>query len=104
MEKVYEKVIREAIWQILRMYNISGKLLNGIKSMYVNSLACLRVKGVEIFQNLKYCEARLCHAPLALYCVYGCSDERSENGAGENGSEVSGGGETVKIACPLVCR
>ena len=24
-----------------------GKLLNGIKSVYVNSLACIRVKGCE---------------------------------------------------------
>ena len=27
------------------MYDESGKLLNGIKSMYVNSPACVRVKG-----------------------------------------------------------
>ena len=27
------------------MYDLGGKLLNGIKSMYVNSLACVRVKG-----------------------------------------------------------
>ena len=26
---------------------MGGKLLNGIKSMYVNSLACVRVKGGE---------------------------------------------------------
>ena len=31
-------------WQILRMYDVHGKLLNDIKSMYVNSLACVRVK------------------------------------------------------------
>ena len=29
------------------MYDVGGKLLNGIKSMYVNSLACVRVKGGE---------------------------------------------------------
>ena len=27
------------------MYDVGGKLLNGIKSMYVNSLAFVRVKG-----------------------------------------------------------
>ena len=37
----------EALWQILRMYDVGGKLLNGIKSIYVNSLACVRVKGSE---------------------------------------------------------
>ena len=28
--------------------NVGGKLLNGIKSMYINILECVRVKGVEI--------------------------------------------------------
>ena len=27
------------------MYDVGGKLLNGIKSMYVHSLACVKVKG-----------------------------------------------------------
>ena len=29
------------------MYDVGGKLLNGIKSIYVNSLACVRIKGGE---------------------------------------------------------
>ena len=36
------------------MYDVGGKLMNGIKSMYVNSLvACVRVKGGEFegFRN-----------------------------------------------------
>ena len=44
MEKTYERVSREALWQVLRMYDVGGNLLNG---MYVNSLACIRVKGGE---------------------------------------------------------
>ena len=47
LEKAYDKVNREALCQVQRMYNVDGKLLNGIKSMYANSLACVRVKGVE---------------------------------------------------------
>ena len=43
LEKAYERVNREALWQVLRMYNYGGKLLNGIKDVYVNSLACIRV-------------------------------------------------------------
>ena len=39
IEKSYDKLNREAPWQELRIYNVGGKLLNGIKSMYVNSLA-----------------------------------------------------------------
>ena len=33
--------------QILRMYDVGGKLLTGIKCIYFNSLACVRVKGGE---------------------------------------------------------
>ena len=31
LEKAYERVNREALWQVLRMYGVGGKLLNGIK-------------------------------------------------------------------------
>ena len=35
------------------MYDVGGKLLNGIKSIHVNSLACVGVKwdGSECFSN-----------------------------------------------------
>ena len=35
LEEAYDRVHREALWQILRMYDVGGKLLNGIKSVYV---------------------------------------------------------------------
>ena len=41
------RVNREALWQVLRMYDVGSKLLNGIKSIYINSQACVRVKGGE---------------------------------------------------------
>ena len=47
LEKAYDRVNREALWQLLRMYGVCGKLLNGIKSMYFNSLFWVKVKGVE---------------------------------------------------------
>ena len=46
LKKVYDRVNREPLWQVLRMY-MACKLLNGMKSMYVNSLVCVRVKGSE---------------------------------------------------------
>ena len=45
LKKAYNRVNREALWEVLRMYNVGGKLLNGIRSVYVHSLACVRVKG-----------------------------------------------------------
>ena len=47
LEKEYDRVNREALWQMLRMYNVGGKRLNGMKSMYIDSSACVRVKGGE---------------------------------------------------------
>ena len=32
LEKSCERVNREVLWQVLRMYDVDGKLLNGIKS------------------------------------------------------------------------
>ena len=47
LEKAYDRVNREALWQVLRMHDVDGKLLNSIKSMNLNSLACVIVKGGE---------------------------------------------------------
>ena len=41
LEKAYDRINREVLRQVLRMYDVDGKLLNGIKSMYV------RVIGAE---------------------------------------------------------
>ena len=46
--KEYDMVNKEALWQVLRMYDVGGsKLLGGVKSRYVNSSACVIVKGGE---------------------------------------------------------
>ena len=37
LEKAYDRANREALWQVLRMYNVGDKLLSGIKSMYADS-------------------------------------------------------------------
>ena len=47
LEKRYDKINREALCQVLRMYDVGGKLMSGIKSMYVDSLPCIRIKGGE---------------------------------------------------------
>ena len=47
LENAYDRVNREALRQVMRMYDVGGKLLNFIKGMYVNILACVRVKGSE---------------------------------------------------------
>ena len=44
LEKAYDRVNREFLWKMLRMQDEGGKLLNSIKSIYVNSLDCVGVK------------------------------------------------------------
>ena len=46
MEKAYDRV-REGLWQVLRMYDVCRKLVSGVKSMHIDSLSYVRVKGGE---------------------------------------------------------
>ena len=45
LEEVYDRVNNEVLWQVLQMYNMGNKLLNGIKSINIDSLPCVRVKS-----------------------------------------------------------
>ena len=47
LEKSHDRFNREALWQVLKMYDVGVKLLSGIKSMYADSSAFVRVKGGE---------------------------------------------------------
>ena len=42
---MHDRVNRKALGHMVRTYDVGGKLLNRIKSMYVTSLAFVRVKG-----------------------------------------------------------
>ena len=44
-EKAYDRVgvDRDAMWNVLRLYGIGGRLLRGVKSLYIGSKACVRV-------------------------------------------------------------
>ena len=53
------------------MYDVGGKLLNGIKSIYVNSLACVRVKGGESEgSRINSCVRQGCIMSPWLFNVY----------------------------------
>ena len=47
LEKAYDRVDREAMWRVLKIYGIGGSLLRAVKSMYAGSKACVRV-GSEV--------------------------------------------------------
>ena len=43
LEKAYDRVDREAMWKVLRIYGVGGRLLRAVESMYAGSKACVRV-------------------------------------------------------------
>ena len=51
LEKAYDRVDRDAMWQVMEIYGIGGKVLKGIKSFYEEGRACVRVgsKASESF-------------------------------------------------------
>ena len=54
LEKAFDRVNREPLGQMLRMYEVGGKLLSGFKRMYADSSARVRVKGNESEWFRKY--------------------------------------------------
>ena len=47
LEKAYDMVNREILREVVKMYDVGGKLFGGIMTRYVDSSACVRVKGGE---------------------------------------------------------
>ena len=45
LEKANNRVDRDALWQMLRLYGVGGKLLKAVQNSYVDSKACLRIGG-----------------------------------------------------------
>src|SRR5678816_4590180 len=43
LQQEYDRINTEALWQVLLIYGVNGKLLNGIKSIYDDSKACVRI-------------------------------------------------------------
>ena len=43
LEKVYDRVDREAMWRVLGLYGIHGQLLKAMQSIFEKSEACVRV-------------------------------------------------------------
>ena len=47
LEKAYDRVDRDALWQVLILYGVPGKLLKEVQSFYVDCKACVRI-GHEV--------------------------------------------------------
>ena len=45
LEKAYDRVDREGLWEVLRIYGVGGQLLNGMKAFYERASACMKDDG-----------------------------------------------------------
>ena len=43
LENAYDTSDRHCMWPILRVYGVGGKLMEAVRSLYVDSRACVRV-------------------------------------------------------------
>ena len=43
LEKTYDAIDRDGVWQMLRVYGVGGKLMKAMQSFYVDSRVCMRV-------------------------------------------------------------
>ncbi len=45
LEKAYDRIGWEAMWDVLRVYGVGRRLLDGMKAFYRDANACVKVKG-----------------------------------------------------------
>ena len=45
LEKAYDRVPWDILWEVLREYRVRGSLLRAIQSLYTQSESCVRVLG-----------------------------------------------------------
>ncbi len=45
LEKAYDRVNWLALWEVLRICGVAGKLLSAIKSLYEEESACVKISG-----------------------------------------------------------
>ncbi len=58
---LYDRIDREGLWTVLRLYGLGGRLLKGVKSFYMKSRACVRVgNGVSDWFPVRVCLRQGC--------------------------------------------
>ncbi len=45
LKKAYDRVDREALWSVLKIYGVGRQLLKGMQAFYREANACVRVGG-----------------------------------------------------------
>ena len=100
LEKAYDRIDREGLWDVLKVYGIGGRLLEGVKSFYVNSKACVRVGGgVSEYFPVKMGLRQGCVMSPWLFNIYmdGVVREVNMRVLGQGLNLVSAGGREWKL-------
>ncbi len=79
LEKAYDKVNWLALWDVLKIYGVGGKLLSAIKSFYEKASVCVKISGEtsEHFE-IKVGLRQGCHVTMVAEYLYGWCYERNE--------------------------
>ncbi len=71
LEKTYDRVGMEALWNVLKIYGVGGQLMEGIKAFNREANACVKVDGelsdiFVIFLELERSEAEMCNVIMVV--------------------------------------
>ncbi len=62
LEKAYDRVDWLALWDVLKIYGVGGKLLSAVKSFYEEASICVKISG-------ETCEHYEIKVGLRQWCV-----------------------------------
>ena len=103
LEKAYDRVDWDGLWEVLGIYGVGGRLLRGVKAFYKDASACVRSGGElsELFE-IKRGVRQGCVMSPWLFNIYmdGVIREMKARG-GEKGVELEGEGGVWNLATSL---
>ena len=80
LEKAYDRIDRNALWQVLRIYDDVGRnLLMAVQSLYNESRACVRGEsGASEWFDVNMGLRQGCDVSVVVQYVYGWSRKRGK--------------------------
>ncbi len=78
LEKAFDRVDREALWRVLQIYGIGGRLMRAVKSFYEGSRTCVRAGRVRVIGSECWVTTGLCAVTVTVQRVHGWGCEGSE--------------------------
>ncbi len=77
LEKAYDRVSWLALWDVLKIYGVGGKLLSAVKSFYEEASACVKISG-ETSEHFEIKVGLRQGCAMVVQYLYGWCYERNE--------------------------